>query len=67
MAYDSGIINATFYTALVITAVVTSQACGVWLRIILNRGLPLLSSNPEETWPMPPQVSWNPIAEQATT
>jgi Kef-type K+ transport system membrane component KefB len=53
VAYDSGIINAAFYTALVITAVVTSQACGAWLRFILHRGLPLLSSNPEETWPMP--------------
>jgi Kef-type K+ transport system membrane component KefB len=67
VAYDSGIINAAFYTALVITAGVTSQTCGVWLRIILNRGLRLLSSNPEETWPMPTQLSSNPIAEQTTT
>jgi len=50
VAYDAGIINAAFYTALVITAVITSQACGVWLRYVLSRGLPLLSSNPEETW-----------------
>jgi len=50
VAYDAGIVNATFYTALVITAVVTSQACGAWLRYILSKGLPLLSSNPEETW-----------------
>jgi Kef-type K+ transport system membrane component KefB len=54
VAYDSGIINAAFYTALVITAVVTSQACGAWLRYILSKGLPLLSSNPEETWQMEP-------------
>ena len=53
VAYDAGMINAAFYTALVITAVVTSQVCGVWLRFVLSRGLPLLSSNPEETWPMP--------------
>jgi Kef-type K+ transport system membrane component KefB len=53
VAYDAGIINAAFYTALVITAVVTSQACGAWLRYILGKGLPLLSSNPEETWPLP--------------
>ena len=50
VAYDAGIINAAFYTALVITAVVTSQVCGAWLRYILSKGLPLLSSNPEETW-----------------
>jgi Kef-type K+ transport system membrane component KefB len=53
VAYDAGIINAAFYTALVITAVVTSQACGAWLRYVLGKGLPLLSSNPEETWPLP--------------
>ena len=50
VAYDAGIINAAFYTALVITAVVTSQVCGAWLRYVLSKGLPLLSSNPEETW-----------------
>jgi Kef-type K+ transport system membrane component KefB len=53
VAYDAGIINAAFYTALVITAVVTSQMCGVWLRWVLAKGLPLLASNPEETWPLP--------------
>ncbi len=57
VAYDAGIINATFYTALVITAVVTSQVCGAWLRGVLGRGLPLLSSNPEETWPLPAHLS----------
>lgn len=51
VAHDAGIINAAFYTALVITAVVTSQVCGAWLRYILAKGWPLLSSNPEETWP----------------
>jgi len=53
VAFDAGIINAAFYTALVITAVVTSQVCGAWLRYILGKGLPLLSSNPQETWPLP--------------
>jgi Kef-type K+ transport system membrane component KefB len=53
VAYDAHLINAAFYTALVITAVVTSQACGAWLRYVLAKGRPLLSSNPEETWPMP--------------
>jgi Kef-type K+ transport system membrane component KefB len=67
VAYDSGIINAAFYTALVITAVVTSQACGAWLRFILHRGLPLLSSNPEETWPLPPDLSSSALPEQVTT
>ncbi len=54
VAYEAKLINAAFYTALVITAVITSQACGAWLRYVLGKGLPLLSSNPEETWPLEP-------------
>jgi hypothetical protein len=64
VAYDAGIINAAFYTALVITAVVTSQVCGAWLRYILSQGLPLLSSNPEETWPLPTQKVATAIPEE---
>ena len=55
VAYDAGIINAAFYTTLVLTAVLTSQATGVWLRFVLSREWPLLSSNPEETWHRPPE------------
>jgi Kef-type K+ transport system membrane component KefB len=50
VAYDAGIINAAFYTTLVITAVVTSQMAGTWLRFVLSKGWPLLSTNPDETW-----------------
>ncbi len=50
VAYDAGIINAAFYTTLVITAVVTSQMAGAWLRWILSNEWPLLSTNPDETW-----------------
>jgi Kef-type K+ transport system membrane component KefB len=46
VAYDAGLINAQFYTTLVLTAVLTSQAAGAWLRFILGRGLPLLSESP---------------------
>ncbi|HET9590215.1 MAG TPA: cation:proton antiporter [Anaerolineales bacterium] len=55
VAYDAGIINAAFYTTLVLTAMLTSQAAGAWLRFVLSRGWPLLSSNPEETWEVVPQ------------
>jgi hypothetical protein len=64
VAYDAGIINAAFYTALVITAVVTSQVCGARLRYILSKGLPLLSSNPEETWPLPSERPVTQAAEE---
>jgi Kef-type K+ transport system membrane component KefB len=50
VAYDAGIINAAFYTTLVITAVITSQITGAWLRFVLSKGWPLLSTNPDETW-----------------
>ena len=45
VAFDAGIINATFYTALVLVAVITSQFAGAWLEYVLRRGWPLLSSD----------------------
>lgn len=50
VAFDAGIISAQFYTTLVLTAVLTSQAAGAWLRFVLSRGWPLLSTNPTESW-----------------
>jgi len=46
VAFDAGIINATFYTTLVLMAVLTSQAAGAWLELVLRRGWPLLSAQP---------------------
>jgi Kef-type K+ transport system membrane component KefB len=43
VAFDAGLINSTFFTTLVLTAVFTSQACGFWLDFVLRRGWPLLS------------------------
>jgi Kef-type K+ transport system membrane component KefB len=42
IAYDAGIINSAFYTTLVLTALITSQIAGSWLRYVLNKGWPLL-------------------------
>jgi Kef-type K+ transport system membrane component KefB len=50
VAFDAGIINAAFYTTLVLTAIVTSQVAGAWLRYVLEKGWPLLSTHPGETW-----------------
>jgi Kef-type K+ transport system membrane component KefB len=44
VAFDAGIISAPFFTTLVVTAVLTSQACGVWLDFVLRKGWPLLAS-----------------------
>ncbi|MGD2026964.1 MAG: cation:proton antiporter [Anaerolineales bacterium] len=55
VAYDAGIISAAFYTTLVLAAVITSQLAGGWLRFVLTKGWPLLSSNPEETWNSAPK------------
>jgi Kef-type K+ transport system membrane component KefB len=45
VAFDAGIINAPFFTTLVVTAVLTSQVCGVWLDVVLRRGRPLLGGD----------------------
>jgi hypothetical protein len=44
VAFDAGIISAKFYTTLVLTAGLTSQAAGAWLDYVLHKGWPLLSS-----------------------
>jgi Kef-type K+ transport system membrane component KefB len=43
IAFDLGIINAAFYTTLVLVAVLTSQMAGAWLDYVLRQGWPLLS------------------------
>jgi Kef-type K+ transport system membrane component KefB len=45
VAFDAGIINGPFFTTLVLTAVLTSQACGFWLDYVLRKGWPLLSGD----------------------
>ena len=44
VAFDAGIISSTFYTTLVVAAVVTSQIAGAWLSYVLRKGWPLLTS-----------------------
>jgi K+:H+ antiporter len=43
VAFDANIISAPFFTALVITAVLTSQVAGLWLDHVLRKGWPLLA------------------------
>jgi len=52
VAFDAGIINAKFYTALVLVAVITSQFAGAWLEYVLHRGWPLLSTDKMESQPV---------------
>jgi Kef-type K+ transport system membrane component KefB len=42
VAFEAGIISATFYTTLVLAAILTSQIAGSWLDFVLRRGWPLL-------------------------
>src|SRR3954462_10095514 len=51
VAYDAGIINATFYTTLVIVAVLTSQIAGAWLEYVMRREWPLLTRAPRTVMP----------------
>ncbi|MBV9669573.1 MAG: cation:proton antiporter, partial [Acidobacteriales bacterium] len=47
VAFDAGIINATFYTTLILIAIITSQLAGFWLEIVLRKGWPLLEETEE--------------------
>jgi Kef-type K+ transport system membrane component KefB len=57
VAYEAGIINASFYTTLILLAVITSQAAGAWLEHVLRRGKPLLTESAEETAIVPEAVA----------
>ena len=44
VAFEAGIISGSFFTTLVLTAILTSQFAGVWLGHVLRKGWPLLSA-----------------------
>ncbi|MEO8725110.1 MAG: cation:proton antiporter [Acidobacteriaceae bacterium] len=44
VALEAGIISAPFYTTLILTAVITSQAAGWWLEFVMRKGWGLLNS-----------------------
>jgi Kef-type K+ transport system membrane component KefB len=48
VAYEAGIINAPFYTTLILLAVITSQAAGAWLEHVLHQGKPLLTESADQ-------------------
>lgn len=48
VAFEANIINASFYTTLVLFAVLTSQIAGAWLDYVLRKGWPLLSGEEVE-------------------
>lgn len=56
VAYGAGIINAPFYTTLVLTSILTSQAAGVWLRYVLDSGRSLLSADAAGGWTPAPAL-----------
>jgi len=46
LAYSTGIINQRFFITLVLTALVTSLACGAWFRFVIDRRLELYEGLP---------------------
>jgi len=60
VAFDAGIINAVFYTTLVLVAILTSQAAGAWLAYILRVGRPLLSGETMQSNPNGPREALAP-------
>jgi Kef-type K+ transport system membrane component KefB len=61
VAYEAHIVNASFYTTLVLVALITSQMAGAWLDFVLRRGWPLLqteaASVPVQTLPVPAKLA----------
>lgn len=49
VAFEAGIVNSSFYTTLVLVALVTSQLAGAWLDLVLRKGWPLLSESKVST------------------
>ncbi|HXV64066.1 MAG TPA: cation:proton antiporter [Vicinamibacteria bacterium] len=47
VAFDLGIINQTFFVALVLIAIVTSLLAGYWFKYVISRGWPLLTGELE--------------------
>jgi Kef-type K+ transport system membrane component KefB len=45
IAFDLGIISESFFTALVLTAILTSLLAGFWLRFVVSKGWELLSDS----------------------
>jgi Kef-type K+ transport system membrane component KefB len=63
VAFDAGIISASFYTTLVLVAVLTSQGAGAWLDFVLRRGWPLL----DEAYQRPQRASEGKAAASVTS
>ena len=55
LAYSIGIINQVFFVTLVLTALITSLACGAWFRFVIDRRLELYEGAPAHA--PPDQVS----------
>ncbi len=56
VALDAGIISPSFYTTLILAAVLTSQIAGAWLDYVLRSGWPLLAAiDPREAVHAEPQ------------
>jgi len=55
VAFEAGIISATFYTTLVLAAVLTSQVAGAWLDYVLRKGWPLLAPSDREKAVLAPE------------
>lgn len=61
VALEAGIINTSFYTTLVLVAIITSQFAGAWLSFVQRRGWPLLKPEaaPQtvQTLPVPARLA----------
>jgi K+:H+ antiporter len=54
LGFELGIISESFFTTLVLTAIVTSLIAGWWFKFVLSRGWELLSEAEGRTYPVDP-------------
>lgn len=66
LAYDAEIINATLFTTLVLTAVVTSLMAGSWLERVVKKGLLPLTDDADRT-PSPNAATRRPEQAEAVS
>jgi Kef-type K+ transport system membrane component KefB len=65
VAFDAGIISGSFFTTLVLTAVLTAQFAGWWLGFVLRRGWPLLRDDVADVVPPGEQHDTSPTGASA--
>ncbi|MFF8292631.1 cation:proton antiporter [Streptomyces sp. NPDC016309] len=61
VSFDAGIVNASLFTTLILTAIVTSQIAGWWLERAVRRGAFAVQDGPHPVPPQPDRPTKEPL------